>query len=598
MNKHPNLKAVAMIASFSLCALASHAGSVVKVVGAPGAWKLTVNGKPFFVEGAGGSAPKDLLAKAGANAFRTWGTERLAEDLADAHKNGLMVMVGFWLGHAEHGFNYTDAAALASTERDILATVRASKDDNAILCWALGNEMEMNNPHRREMWEFIDRVAVKVKEIDPNHPVCTVVAEIPEATPREFDAYAPHLDFIGINSYGGCGSVGERWRKAGMKRPYMVTEFGALGSWEGPKDAANGLPIEQTSTQKGEFFAQGYANGVVAERGKMCLGSFAFTWGWKVEATPTWHGMLLPGCIFIASTEAMQKAWGRAPIKNHVPVIESIRCQKTALTAEGELVEASVEGKDPDGNPLEWKWALISDTDNYGSVGLSLPMPEGWDGAIVEGQGTKRVKVKLPGGGSYRLYVYCFDGKGGAAYANVPLTGPGAKPKRELKPVAMPFAVYRDGHGPWIPSGYMGNTRALKVDEACTDSPFEGTRCMKIDYLDHIGWAGIFWQDPPNDWGDRAGGVNLEKAQTLVFRARGRDGGEKVTFFMGGLKDKAFSDTAEAKREIVLKKEWTRYRIPLDGLDLSCIKTGFGFTLANDGEPFAFYLDQIEYVAD
>ena len=119
------------------------------------------------------------------------------------------------------------------------------------------------------------------------------------------------------------------------------------------------------------------------------------------------------------------------------------------------------------------------------------------------------------------------------------------------------------------------------------------------DYLDHIGWAGIFWQNPANDWGDKPGGVNLSKATTLVFRARGLRGGEKVTFFMGGLKDKAFNDTAEARLpDVILKKEWTRYRIPLDGLDLSCVKTGFGFTLGNDGDPFAFFLDDIQYVAD
>ena len=145
----------------------------------------------------------------------------------------------------------------------------------------------------------------------------------------------------------------------------------------------------------------------------------------------------------------------------------------------------------------------------------------------------------------------------------------------------------------------MGNTRALKVDTNCTEDPFEGETCIRVDYLDHIGWAGIFWQDPANDWGDRPGGRNLSKAATLVFRARGRDGGEKVTFFIGGLKDKPYSDTASAKLEnTVLKKEWTRYRIPLDGLDLSTIKTGFGFTLSNDGEPFSFYLDDIKYVAD
>jgi hypothetical protein len=85
----------------------------------------------------------------------------------------------------------------------------------------------------------------------------------------------------------------------------------------------------------------------------------------------------------------------------------------------------------------------------------------------------------------------------------------------------------------------------------------------------------------------------------LVFWARGEKGGENVSFFMGGIKNKAFSDTANRKLEDVkLRKEWTRYRIALDGEDLSRIKTGFGFNFGGQGRPFAFYLDDIEYTAD
>ncbi|MBR1836741.1 MAG: hypothetical protein IJ783_05590 [Kiritimatiellae bacterium] len=574
------------------------ARSVVRVEGRPGAWRLTVDGKPFFVHGAGGDASKAVLKRNGGNAFRTWGAERLAENLAEARANGLMLMAGFWLGHAEHGFSYVDRAALESSRAVILAKVREFKDDDALLCWALGNEMEMNNPHRREMWEFIDSLAVEIKAIDPDHPVCTVVAEIGGGTPREFDELAPHLDFLGINTYGGCPTIGERWRAAGMKRPYLVTEFGARGGWETAK-GVNGLPLEQTSTEKGEYFAKSYREGILAERGKTCLGSFAFAWGWKIEATPTWHGIFLPDGTSIAATEALGTLWGGAPAANRVPLIEPVKTSAVAPLAPGETFEASVAGRDPDGDALSWKWVLLSDTDNYDVVGASLPMPPGWDDAIVAGQGTTKATVRLPGGGNYRLYAYCFDGKGAAAYANVPVAGTGQAPKPVPRPAAMPVSVFDDKTGPWIPSGYMGNTRALKVDEACAESPFSGSACIRVDYLDHIGWAGIFWQNPANDWGEKPGGLNLADATTLVFRARGLHGGEKVTFFMGGLKDKPFSDTAEAKLEnVVLKKEWTRYRIPLDGLDLSCVKTGFGFTLANDGEPFAFFLDDIRYVAD
>ena len=181
------------------------------------------------------------------------------------------------------------------------------------------------------------------------------------------------------------------------------------------------------------------------------------------------------------------------------------------------------------------------------------------------------------------------------------MIGKDPKPKKELRAAAMPYPVYRDGAtGPWYVSGYMGNTGAMKVDDKCAEKPHSGETCMKIEYSANDNWAGIFWQSPAGDWGDKPGGVNLSKASTLVFWARGEKGGEKVSFFMGGIgKDKPFHDTANRKLEnVVLKKSWTRYRITLDGEDLSQIKTGFGFNFGGQGKPFAFYLDDIEYVAD
>ena len=584
--------------TLAVLGVSAYAGTV-RLSGGEGNWTLLRDGKPYFIKGASGGADKTALRKIGGNSFRTWGADDIETQLETAKANDLTVMCGFWLGHAEHGFDYTNAAALESTRRDVLETVRKVKGHPNLLCWALGNEMEMNNPHKTEMWKFINSLAREVKSIDPNHPVTTVVAEIPNETLAAFRTLCPDIDFFGINSYGGAASVGERWRKAGMTKPYVITEYGAHGSWEGPKNAW-GLALEPTSTAKGEQFAASYAKGVEAERGRFCLGSYAFTWGWKVESTPTWHGMLLPDMTRLASVEAVQRAWGEVKVANRCPTTGELVVSADDLADATTPVEAHVEAADPDGDALVYRWELVSDTGDYDTIGTGLPVPDGWEDAIVAGQGTPKATVKLPGGGTYLLYCYVFDGRGNAAYANRPIRAKGAEPKRVLKPVAMPYPVYRDSAPQkWYPSGYMGHTRALKVNEKCRENPRSGATCMRVDYLDHYGWAGIFWQDPPNDWGDRPGGANLSKATTLVFWAHGEKGGEKVDFFMGRLEKGRYHDTAQAKLDgVILKKEWTRYRIPLDGLDLSTIKTGFGFSFANEGEPFTFYLDDIEYVAD
>lgn len=581
-----------------MCAVSASAfaaGSVVTIEGTEGAWRLVRNGKPYFIRGGGGGGSKALLKEIGGNSFRTWGADRAKAELDEAAKFGHTVMLGFWLGHHNHGFSYLDKVALERTERDVLATVAKIKDHPALLCYALGNEMELGEPHPKEMWTFINSLAKKVREADPNHPVGTVVADMWKDKADAINAYAPDLQYIGINSYGGALTVGKRWQELGGKVPYILTEYGPMGANECGV-APNGLPIEWTSTRKADWYREVYEKTILAERGKWCLGGYVFTWGHKNEVSPTWFGTMLPDGTKLEVVATLAKIWGK-DIANKCPRIEEVKVSKDA-PAEGETIEASVSAKDPEGDKLTWKWALVDEASYYGEAGLGLAMPEGWDEAIVAGQGTTSVKVKLPGGGKYRLYAYCFDGKGNAAYANSPLLGSGPKPKKALPPAPTPFPVYRDGaHGVWYASGYMGNNGAMRLDEKCDEKPHSGETCLKVEYSANDNWAGVFWQSPANDWGDKAGGANLSKSSMLVFWARGEKGGEKVSFFMGGLKDKAFSDTANRKLEnVTLKKEWTRYRIPLDGEDLSYIKTGFGFNFGGQGRPFAFYLDDIEYV--
>lgn len=588
---------IAIITLFA--ALAVHgAGSVVRIEGSTGAWHLTLNGKPYFIKGGGGGGSKALLKEIGGNSFRTWGADKAKVELDEAQKYGHTVMLGFWLGHHNHGFSYLNKAALEKTEREVLETVAKIKNHPALLCYSLGNEMELGEPNPKEMWQFINRLAKKVKEADPNHPVGTVVADMWKEKADAILEFAPELQYMGINSYGGATSVGRRWRELGGNIPYILTEYGPKGANECGK-APNGLPLEWTSTYKADWYREVYEKTILEEKGKWCLGGYVFTWGHKNEGSPTWFGTMLPDGTKLEVVATLAKFWG-GKVANRCPRIEEVKVTKDA-PAEGETIEASVSAKDPEGDKLKWQWTLIDEASYYGEAGLGLAMPQGWDEAIVAGQGTNKVKVKLPGGGNYRLYAYCFDGKGNAAYANWPLVGKGPKPKKELRAASMPYPVYRDGaNGPWYVSGYMGNTGAMKVDDKCSEKPHSGETCMKVSYSDGGNWAGIFWQSPAGDWGDKPGGANLSKASTLVFWARGEKGGEKVSFFMGGIgKDKPFHDTANRKLEnVVLKKSWTRYRIPLDGEDLSQIKTGFGFNFGGQGKPLAFYLDDIEYVAD
>ncbi|MBN2711324.1 MAG: hypothetical protein JXR97_02680, partial [Planctomycetes bacterium] len=93
------------------------------------------------------------------------------------------------------------------------------------------------------------------------------------------------------------------------------------------------------------------------------------------------------------------------------------------------------------------------------------------------------------------------------------------------------------------------------------------------------------------------GGWDLTGAKKLSFWARGAQGGEKVKIEAGILDSKAkYPDSTKLSLgEVVMTKEWKKHEIDLAGKDLSCIKTGFCWVVAGQGNPMTFYFDEIKY---
>ena len=165
------------------------------------------------------------------------------------------------------------------------------------------------------------------------------------------------------------------------------------------------------------------------------------------------------------------------------------------------------------------------------------------------------------------------------------------------KKAVLPLTIYSEGGGPapYVPSGYMGNTGAIKMNDQCTVSPHSGKTCLQVSYSAKNQWGGVAWQNPANNWGAKPGGLNLTGAKTLSFWARGAKGGEAVTFVYGLAGSKPNGDTSTGKTEVHLTKAWKKYTIPLAGKNLTHIITGFAWTLAGAGSPETFYLDDIRY---
>jgi hypothetical protein len=173
------------------------------------------------------------------------------------------------------------------------------------------------------------------------------------------------------------------------------------------------------------------------------------------------------------------------------------------------------------------------------------------------------------------------------------------------KKVEFPFYVYydhlaRDNH--YIPSGWMGDYGAIRVKSAWKENPHSGQTSMRWTYSGEptqgAGWAGVFWQNPANNWGKVKGGYDLSGATKLTFWARGEKGGEIVEFKIGGIMGD-YSDTTEVSTgPVSLTKEWKQYVIDLKGEDLSYISGGFCWVVSQVDVPeggITFYLDDIVY---
>lgn len=569
---------------------------VVKLVQNGGKWQLLRDGKPYFIKGAGGGGSKSLLLKCGGNSTRTWGVgSDTQSELDEAYRRGLTVTVGVWLGHKEHGFNYEDPLAVQKQFEEVQRAVLKYKDHPALLMWGVGNEMENNND-TPAVWTAVQNIAKMIHSVDPAHPTMTVVAEIGGQKVPNIHKFCPDIDIIGVNTYGGGASLMERYRKAGGTKPVVVTEFGPPGTWEIPMNSFGAAP-ELTSTEKARHYRETYVK-AIAGCPELCLGSYAFIWGSKVEATATWFGMLLPDATRLAAADTMQELWSGVAPEHPCPVMKELKLTSKDRVARGEIVSACVDATDPKGSPLKIQWLLLEEQASYEVQGPGATQAPAFPDAIAQ-NGEAAVTVKMPNaGGIYRLYCCVANNNGGAAVGSLPIKVNGPRPLIKAPVAKLPLVVLADGQKamPFAPSGWMGNTQATKMDFECSDQPHTGKTCLKVSFSDPAGWGGVVWQSPANDWGEKAGGFNLEGAETLSFWARGHSGGEKVKFGFGLINiDKKYHDSCKGEMEATLTTDWKEYKFELGEKDLSRIKSGFVWSVSSPGKPVTFYLADVEY---
>jgi hypothetical protein len=189
--------------------------------------------------------------------------------------------------------------------------------------------------------------------------------------------------------------------------------------------------------------------------------------------------------------------------------------------------------------------------------------------------------------------------------AAVMLVGPAvyaAKAKPQVD--ASAFYIYSDrgartNH--FAPSGWMGDYGDLGVKESDGESPIDGRTDIKVTYsakgTQGANWAGIFWQQPPNNWGDKPGGYDLSAYKRLTFWAKSPEQAKIAEFKVGGITGEHGDSDAQAIGPIELTKDWKKYTIELADKSLIHIVGGFCFSASRDDNPngYTLYLDEIRF---
>jgi hypothetical protein len=405
----------------TLVTVACASAAKVQIIKQDGRYQILRDGQPYFIKGAVGGVHLDQLAAAGGNSTRAG-----VKSLDEAHRHGLSVLVNLPLGNQRHGFDYKDAARVEQQRTRIRDIVEQNRSHPAVLMWAIGNEPEIHTTpeQRREVYAEVNRIAAMIHKLDPDHPVITVIGgDYKRGMLRELKEQCPELDAIGLNAYKIMLTMPEDVAEQAWEKPYVVTEFGPIGHWQVAKTPWK-IPIEDTSSEKAAFYEKAYRHAVMNRPN--CLGSYVFYWNQKQEKTHTWYGMFFEDGTRTEAIDVMTRLWSGKEPANRTPTMSRIRVTSPAVKDHiydsGALLECEVASSDPDGDKLDIRWEVRPDVGDNPNVGGDFePSVKPIDGCVKWSEGGK-ARIALPEKpANYRVFVYSFDGRGSAGYANLPV---------------------------------------------------------------------------------------------------------------------------------------------------------------------------------
>jgi hypothetical protein len=156
-------------------------------------------------------------------------------------------------------------------------------------------------------------------------------------------------------------------------------------------------------------------------------------------------------------------------------------------------------------------------------------------------------------------------------------------------------------------------------DDCPSRAPFEQGDCYRVKYApddQSVGWAGVVWQFPANNWGTYKGHTIAPGGKHVTLWARGETGGEVLQFRVGGCTDDTQKNhdtitvpdpSAGTPPSYTLTTAWKQFGVDFDGGSQATILCAFGWVVQlaqqpnipagaqRPSQPLQFYLDAIEW---
>jgi len=320
------------------------------------------------------------------------------------------------------GFDYNNTKQVKAQFEKFRNEVLKYRNHPALLTWIIGNELNHSYTNHK-VYDAVNNISKMIHELDPNHPTTTTLSDLNADVLQVVSSRANDLDFISFQVYGKLNILPEFIKETGYNKPFMVTEWGAIGYWE-MENTSWGAPVEMNSSEKAENYVKGYQNKLLSVQSQL-IGNYVFLWGQKQERTPTWFGLFTETGEETEAVDMMHYIWNdkwpgnRSPRLNSMLLNGKSSRENVSLKA-GNIYSAAVDSIDYDGDKLTYHWEVKPETTATQEGGDFEDNIQSLD-KLIKKPHTNNVKIKAPSKpGAYRLFVYVYDNKDHAAHANIP----------------------------------------------------------------------------------------------------------------------------------------------------------------------------------